>query len=70
MSDSLRPHELQHASLPCPSLSPRVSWANCSVKEIILSASIFVVLNDSNKKLKLLLSYGYVKLIIRHVTEP
>ena len=70
MSDSLRPHELQHASLPCPSLSPRVSWANRSVKEIILSASIFVVLNDSNKKLKLLLSYGYVKLIIRHVTEP
>ena len=24
MSDSLQPHELQHARLPCPSLSPRV----------------------------------------------
>ena len=24
MSDSLRPHELQHARLPCPSPSPRV----------------------------------------------
>ena len=24
MSDSLRPHELQHSRLPCPSLSPRV----------------------------------------------
>ena len=24
MSKSLRPHELQHARLPCPSLSPRV----------------------------------------------
>ena len=24
MSDSLWPHELQHARLPCPSLSPRV----------------------------------------------
>ena len=22
MSDSLQPHELQHARLPCPSLSP------------------------------------------------
>ena len=24
MSDSLQPHGLQHARLPCPSLSPRV----------------------------------------------
>ena len=24
MSDSLQPHELQHARLPCPSLSPRI----------------------------------------------
>ena len=24
--DSLRPHGLQHTSLPCPSLSPRVCW--------------------------------------------
>ena len=26
LSDSLRPHELQHAKLPCPSPSPRVGW--------------------------------------------
>jgi len=26
MSDSLRPHELQHARLPCPSPTPRVHW--------------------------------------------
>ena len=26
MSDSLRPHELQHARPPCPSLTPRVHW--------------------------------------------
>ena len=26
MSNSLRPHELQHARLPCPSLSPSNSW--------------------------------------------
>ena len=25
MSDSLQPHECQHARLPCPSLSPRVA---------------------------------------------
>ena len=36
MSDSLRPHELQHVRLPCPSLSPKVcsnsnplSWWCC-----------------------------------------
>ena len=26
MSDSLRPHELQHARPPCPSLTPGVHW--------------------------------------------
>ena len=26
MSDSLQPHGLQHARLPCPSLSPGVCW--------------------------------------------
>ena len=29
MSNSLRPHGLQHASLPCPSLSPRVCPNSC-----------------------------------------
>ena len=29
MSDSLRPHGLQHASLPCPSLSPGVCSNSC-----------------------------------------
>ena len=29
MSDSLRPHELQHTRLPCPSLSPRVCSRSC-----------------------------------------
>ena len=29
MSDSLQPHGLQHAKLPCPSLSPRVCSNSC-----------------------------------------
>ena len=29
MSDSLRPHGLQHTRLPCPSLSPRVCSYSC-----------------------------------------
>ena len=29
MSDSLQPHGLQHASLPCPSPSPGVYWNSC-----------------------------------------
>ena len=29
VSNSLRPHELQHARLPCPSLSPRVCPGSC-----------------------------------------
>ena len=29
MSDSLRSHELKHARLPCPSLSPRVCSNSC-----------------------------------------
>ena len=33
MSDSLRPHELQHARLPCPSLSPRVCPNSCPVSQ-------------------------------------
>ena len=29
MSDSLRPHESQHARTPCPSPSPGVHWNSC-----------------------------------------
>ena len=29
MSNSLRPHKLQHSRLPCPSLSPRVCSNSC-----------------------------------------
>ena len=29
MSDSLRPHELQHARPPCPSSTPGVHWDSC-----------------------------------------
>ena len=32
MSNSLRPHELQHVRLPCPSLSPRVCSNSCPLK--------------------------------------
>ena len=42
MSDSLPPHELQHASLPCPSLSPGVcsnscplSWCNPNISSSV-----------------------------------
>ena len=33
MSDSLRPHGLQHARLPCPSPSPRVYSNSCSLSQ-------------------------------------
>ena len=33
MSDSLRPHGLQHAKLPCPSLSPRVCSNSCPLSQ-------------------------------------
>ena len=36
MSESLRPHELQHARLPCPSLSPGV----CSTHVLCISDAI------------------------------
>ena len=29
VSNSLRPHGLQHAGLPCPSLTPRAYWNSC-----------------------------------------
>ena len=33
MSDSLQPHGLQHARLPCPSLSPGVCSASCPLSQ-------------------------------------
>ena len=33
MSDSLQPRELQHASFPCPSLSPRVCSNSCQLSQ-------------------------------------
>ena len=42
MSDSLQPHELQHARLPCPSLSPRVCSHSCPLSwwcYLIISSS-------------------------------
>ena len=45
-SDSLRPHGLQHAGLPCPSLSPRVCSDSCPLNQwcsltISFSAALF-----------------------------
>ena len=37
MSDSLRPHELQHARLPCPSLSLRILPKFMSIDSVMLS---------------------------------
>ena len=33
MSNSLRPHGLQHASLPCPSLSPKLCSDSCPLSQ-------------------------------------
>ena len=33
MSDSLRPHGLQHTRLPCPSLSPGVCSSSCPLSQ-------------------------------------
>ena len=46
MSDSLRPHESQHARPPCPSRSPRVCSNSCSLSRwchptILSSATLF-----------------------------
>ena len=36
VSDSLRPHELQHARPPCPSPTPRVSSHSCPLIESVM----------------------------------
>ena len=43
MSDSLRPHGLQHSKLPCPSLTPRICWNSCPLSgwyHPIISSSV------------------------------
>ena len=40
VSDSLWPHELQHAMLPCPSLSPRVWLNSCLLSHPTISFSV------------------------------
>ena len=44
MSDSLQPHGLQHASLPCPSPSPRACWNSCPLSWWCHSAISFSVI--------------------------
>ena len=46
MSDSLRPHGMQHTKLPCPSLSPRVSNFAVSVNNFNLQELLYI--NSSN----------------------
>ena len=51
MSKSFRPHGLQHARLPCPSLSLRVCWNSCLLSQwcyptISSSPSLFVDLQS------------------------
>ena len=44
VSDSLRPHELQHARLPCPSPPPRVHPNSCALSQWChpaISSSVF-----------------------------
>ena len=62
MSDSLRPHGLQHARLPCPSLSPRVCSNSCPLTPsnhlifchpLLLLPSIFPNINVFSNELAL-----------------
>ena len=64
MSDSLQPHRLQHARLPCPSLFPRVCSNSCPVSQwchltisschpLLLLPSIFPSIKDFSNKLAL-----------------
>ena len=40
LSDSLRPHGLQHARLPCPSLSPGVCSNSCPLSQFLNFSSV------------------------------
>ena len=43
MSDSLRPHGLQHVSLPCPSPTPRACSNSCPSDRLILCHPLFLL---------------------------
>ena len=43
MSDSLGPHRLQHARLPCPSLSPRVCSNSCLLSQLVLPSKHLIL---------------------------
>ena len=45
MFNSLRPHRLQHARLPCPSLSPRVYSNSCLFESVVLSNHLILCLS-------------------------
>ena len=42
MSDSLRPHELQHARPPCPSPTPRVHSYSTSIESVMPSSHLIL----------------------------
>ena len=42
LSDSLQPHGLRHARLPCPSLSPRICSDSCPVESVMLSKHLIL----------------------------
>ena len=42
MSDSLRPHELQHTRLPCPSPSPGVCSNSLSIESVMPSSHLIL----------------------------
>ena len=42
MSDSLRPHELQHARPPCPSPTPRVHSDSTSIESVMPSSHLIL----------------------------
>ena len=42
VSDSLRPHELQHARPPCPSPTPRVHPDSTSIESVIPSSHLIL----------------------------
>ena len=42
VSDSLRPHESQHARPPCPSPTPRVHWDSTSIESVMPSSHLIL----------------------------
>ena len=61
MSDSLRPHGLQNAKLPCPSLSPGICSNSCPLSQWCHPAISFSVAPFSSCFQSLLLSGSFPK---------